>query len=84
MNSVIRNLLLAIFLTVVIALAKPYLEMAVYAARLASLPAPPTLAMPVDGVDRRALRDSWHAERGGGRRHEGIDPDLDAPRKGRL
>ena len=78
MNRVIRNLLLAIFLTVVIALAAPYLEMARYGARLASLPAPQALAVPVDGVEPRALRDNWHAQRGGGRRHEGID--IFAPR----
>ncbi len=82
MNTLIRNLLLAIFLTVVIALAKPYLEMVRYAARLASLPAPQTLAMPVEGVERRALRDSWHAPRGGNRRHEGID--IFAPRGTRV
>ncbi|WP_332675525.1 M23 family metallopeptidase [Aromatoleum sp.] len=73
MSTVIRNLLLAIFLTGAIAVAKPYLEMALYSARLASLPAPQTLAMPVDGVGRHALRDTWHAPRSGRRRHEGID-----------
>lgn len=78
MSTVIRNLLLAIFLIVSIALAEPYLEMALYGARLASLPAPQALAIPVDGVGPRALRDTWHAPRSNGRRHEGID--IFAPR----
>lgn len=78
MGTVIRSFLLAILLTVAIAVAEPYLEMALYGARLASLPAPQTLAMPVEGVGRRALRDTWHAPRNGGRRHEGID--IFAPR----
>lgn len=73
MGPVIRSFLLAVFLTVAIAVAEPYLETAFYAARLASLPAPQTLEMPVEGVRRRALRDTWHAPRSNGRRHEGID-----------
>ena len=78
MSTAIRNLLVAIFLTGAIALAEPYLEMALYSARLASLPTPQTLAMPVDGVSPQALRDTWHAPRSGRRRHEGID--IFAPR----
>lgn len=37
-----------------------------------------TLPIPVDGVVRRDLRDSWNAPRSGGRRHQGID--IFAPR----
>lgn len=52
---------------------KPYVDRALYAARLASMPAPSALAMPVQGVAQRALRDTWHAARSSGRKHEGID-----------
>lgn len=51
----------------------PFLDAAVYAVRLASMPVPATLSMPVDNLKRSALRDSWHVSRPGGRRHEGID-----------
>lgn len=36
-------------------------------------PMPHSLPVPVAGVSSRQLRDTWHAERGGGRKHEGID-----------
>jgi len=73
MIVLIRNLLAAIGLTALIALLEPYLEIALYSARLASLAAPAQLPIPVDGVRASALRDSWHAGRSGGRRHEGVD-----------
>ncbi|NUT14821.1 MAG: M23 family metallopeptidase [Cupriavidus sp.] len=57
---------------------QPPLERAIYAARLSARPAPPALPVPVAGVDSRALRDSWHGPRSGGRQHEGID--IFAPR----
>ena len=41
--------------------------------RVSTTPAPAVLAIPVQGVLPRAIVDSWHAPRGGGRRHEGID-----------
>ncbi|PWF42105.1 M23 family peptidase [Massilia glaciei] len=41
--------------------------------RLASMPAPTSLAMPVADIKRGAIRDTWHAPRAPGRRHEGID-----------
>lgn len=41
--------------------------------RLARAAAPASLPVPVHGVTRAALRDSWGAPRRGGRRHEGID-----------
>lgn len=69
----IRNLLLAVGLLALIALLEPYVELALYTARLASLPVPERLPVPVDGVRPGALRDTWHAARNGGRRHEGID-----------
>ncbi|WP_454757947.1 M23 family metallopeptidase [Cupriavidus campinensis] len=52
---------------------KPYIDNALYAVRLASMPAPTALAMPVQGVAQRGLRDTWHGARSGGRKHEGID-----------
>lgn len=73
MSTVARNFLAAIVLLALVALVEPYLEMAVYSARLASLPAPAHLVIPVAGIRPEALRDTWHAARSGGRRHEGID-----------
>ncbi|MBP0619508.1 M23 family metallopeptidase [Cupriavidus sp. LEh25] len=52
---------------------QPKLERAIYAARLAARPAPTALPVPVQGVAARALRDTWHGARSGGRKHEGID-----------
>lgn len=79
MSKWIRYGLLAIFLSIVIAVARPYAERAVYAMRLAAMPAPTVYRLPVDKVGPAALRDSWHAPRDGGRRrHEGID--IFAPR----
>ena len=70
---IVRALVVAVGLTALIGLVEPYAELAFYAARLPSLPAPQSLAIPVDGVSAEALRDTWHAVRSGGRRHEGID-----------
>lgn len=53
--------------------AFPWLSLGVYAIRLSTMPAPAAVAMPVAGLDPRALRDTWHAARGASRRHEGID-----------
>lgn len=78
MRILLRNLLLAICLTGLIALVEPYFLASVYTARLASRPAPEWLKVPVDRVRADTLRDSWGASRSGGRRHEGID--IFAPR----
>lgn len=72
-RTVVRNLLLAIVLTGLIALIEPYIEMTLYTVRLASLPAPDTLAIPVDRVRATAPRATWQAARSNGRRHEGMD-----------
>ncbi|AGW94059.1 M23 family metallopeptidase [Cupriavidus necator] len=57
---------------------QPQLERAIYAARLSARAAPVALPVPVEGVAQRALRDTWHGMRSGGRKHEGID--IFAPR----
>lgn len=59
-------------------MAIPAIEAVLYRARLESMPAPAVLAPPLPAAKPAALRDSWHASRSGGRRHEGID--IFAPR----
>lgn len=66
-------MLLAAGLTGLLGFVEPYLELAFYTSRLALRPVPEQFFVPVDGVRREALRDSWHVPRPGGRRHEGID-----------
>jgi len=79
LSRLVGRLALALLLLLLLFLAEAPLKMAWYAARLAAMPAPQSLAMPVDGVHRTALRDNWHAPRdGGARRHEGLD--IFAPR----
>ncbi len=41
--------------------------------RLMRMESPPTLPIPVDGVRRAQLRDTWNAPRPAGRQHLGID-----------
>ncbi len=50
--------------------------------KLFTAPAPTNVALPVDGVRPKDLRDSWGNARSGGRRHEGID--IFAPRGTRV
>jgi murein DD-endopeptidase MepM/ murein hydrolase activator NlpD len=73
MRRLLRYLLVAILLVGAYALVGPYLDRAMYAMRLASMPAPEFVTMPVRGVRPKALRDTWHGARSGGRKHEGID-----------
>ncbi|MBY4898573.1 M23 family metallopeptidase [Cupriavidus sp. AU9028] len=56
----------------------PAIDRMIYASRLAAMAAPASLPVPVSGVSVRALRDTWHGARSGGRKHEGID--IFAPR----
>lgn len=78
MGKLIRSFLLAVLLSGLVALVEPPLRMALYTARLTTLPVPERLPIPVDRVRPETLRNSWHAERAAGRRHEGID--IFAPR----
>lgn len=57
----------------VLAVAAPFIDDALHVARLVREPPPAALAMPVQGVMPRALRDTYGAPRGADRRHEGID-----------
>ena len=58
--------------------AMPALRSPIEMARLAWLPAPDALPVPVDGVERRQIADTWGGPRSGGRKHEGVD--IFAPR----
>lgn len=69
----LRHLFIAVLCVALLGLALPYIEAAIYAARLSAMPAPASLGMPVAGLGRKALRDTWHGPRSQGRRHEGID-----------
>jgi murein DD-endopeptidase MepM/ murein hydrolase activator NlpD len=73
MRTLLRSLLVAVLLVGAYVLVRPYLDGAIYAMRLASMPAPEMVAMPVSGVRPKGLRDTWHGARSGGRKHEGID-----------
>lgn len=56
------------------AVALPWFDSWLYMGRLIARPAPDRLAVPVANVRPHALRNTWHADRDGGkRRHEGID-----------
>jgi len=73
MRTFLRSLLIAALLILGYGLLEPLLQRAIYSARLMAMPAPQALAMPVEGVRRRDLRDTWHGARSEGRKHEGID-----------
>lgn len=73
MAKAVRALIVALVLAGLVALAWPWLTSALYAMRLASMPAPTALAMPVATLNRKALNDTWHASRPPARGHEGID-----------
>lgn len=71
--TVFRLLLLAALLVGAYVFLGPYFRSALYAMRLASMPVPELVTMPVNGVRPKGLRDTWHGARSGGRKHEGID-----------
>ena len=78
MRAIIRILLLAVVLVVAYAFIGPYVDDAIYAIRLSAMPVPEAVQIPVRGVARKKLNDTWQASRSGGRKHEGID--IFAPR----
>lgn len=78
MIKALRNLFVATLLNALIGVAGPFIQTSLYLSRLASLPVPGNLRLPVQDVRASALRDTWHAHRVGGRRHEGVD--IFAPR----
>ena len=73
MRILLRGALLAVLLLGGYALFGPYIKNMLYAMRLASMPAPGALPVPVRGVEPRGLRDTWGGARSEGRKHEGID-----------
>ena len=73
MRILFRILLLGALLLAGYALVGPYIDDALYAMRLASMAPPESVGMPVRGADPQRLGDTWHAARGTGRKHEGID-----------
>jgi len=73
MGTFIRSLILAAILVLAYGLLEPTIERALYTMRLAAMPKPVYLPVPVEGVAPRALRDTWHGARSEGRKHEGID-----------
>ena len=73
MRIFLRTIVLAALVLGGYALIGPYVKNILYAMRLAAMPAALSVPVPVRGVAPRALRDTWHGARGGGRKHEGID-----------
>ena len=73
MAVLLRTLFVAVFLVLAYGLLEPYIERALYTMRLAAMPKPLALPVPVEGVRQRALRDTWGGARSEGRKHEGID-----------
>lgn len=73
MRIFLRALVVAVILILGYGLLEPVIERALYSMRLAAMPKPEALPVPVEGVRVRALRDTWHGARSEGRKHEGID-----------
>lgn len=72
-----RIALLVVVLALIGAAAWPWLaptlDYLTFAVQLSTRPAPASVAVPVAGVARRDLVDTWGGARSNGRRHEGID-----------
>jgi murein DD-endopeptidase MepM/ murein hydrolase activator NlpD len=69
----VRRLLIAALLTGLFSVARPWLALGWYSARLAVMPSPAALPMPLPNMKPGALADTWQAPRAPRRRHEGID-----------
>ncbi|MBE2211768.1 MAG: M23 family metallopeptidase [Xanthomonadaceae bacterium] len=52
---------------------QPWMQASAEAWRLARLPAPTALPVPVEGVRARHIADTWGGARSGGRKHQGVD-----------
>lgn len=82
MKSVLRRALALLVVLAALAAATwllmPALRSPLEMVRLAWMPAPESLPVPVDGVERRQIADTWGGPRSGGRKHEGVD--IFAPR----
>jgi murein DD-endopeptidase MepM/ murein hydrolase activator NlpD len=72
MRGIFWTLLFLIGLVALLVSSGP-LKWPIVAVRLALEEAPKALPLPIAGVAPAALRDTWGAARGSGRRHEGID-----------
>lgn len=72
-TRIFLTVVLALLVNALLAFVLPLLETSLYTARLTVIPKPGSLPLPVRNVKENALRDTWHAPRSGGRRHEGID-----------
>lgn len=70
---VLRVAVIAMAINAAFAVVKPVLERSVYMSRLVISDPIRHLPIPVDRVSARQLRDTWHAARSHGRKHEGID-----------
>jgi murein DD-endopeptidase MepM/ murein hydrolase activator NlpD len=73
MRMFLQALVVAVILMLGLEFLGPAMERAFYPMRLAAMPAPRVLPVPVEGVRARALRDTWDGGRSEGRKHEGID-----------
>jgi murein DD-endopeptidase MepM/ murein hydrolase activator NlpD len=73
MRLFLRALVVALVLILGYHLLEPTIERALYTLRLAAMPKPEMLPVPVAGVQPRALRDTWDGARSEGRKHQGID-----------
>jgi murein DD-endopeptidase MepM/ murein hydrolase activator NlpD len=80
--SVLHGVIKAAFASVVVVglliILEPVLRRLIFFARLASMPAPSSLPVPVDGVRPEQIADSYGDPRSGGRTHKGVD--IFAPR----
>lgn len=73
MRILFRTLVVAVLLIFGYIFLKPTIDRWLYPVRLAAMPKPVKLPVPVEGVGVRALRDTWDGARSEGRKHEGID-----------
>ncbi len=71
--SFVRVLFVLVVLVLLGGLFREEIAKSYKVVRLYAQPPDPSIAMPVEGVRRSAVADTWHAPRSGGRRHEGQD-----------